>query len=219
MADDTATAEAPDDPKPPTDRRTAEARGKPADEASSSRPSRSPTSARARSTSRSPSTATRSTSGSTRSSTSCSRTRRPPSPASGPARPRASTSSSKFKPAVAEEVKPRGPDGQPASSSPRTKHLPAQPARTRPEAIELPEDGPFVYEFDVEVRPEFDLPDYKGLKLRRPIHKFTDADIEAETAPLPGAVRPARPQGRRTPSVEPTTSSSPTWSPSTTARN
>ena len=36
--------------------------------------------------------------------------------------------------------------------------------------IEIPEEGPFVYEFDIEVRPEFDLPDYKGLKLKRPMH-------------------------------------------------
>src|SRR5207248_2772191 len=37
-----------------------------------------------------------------------------------------------------------------------------------------------VYEFDVEVRPQFDLPNYKGLKIRRPIKSFTDADVELE---------------------------------------
>jgi trigger factor len=49
-----------------------------------------------------------------------------------------------------------------------------------PGKIEIPKDGPLVYEFNVEVRPEFDLPDYKGLNLRRPIKKFTDADVEQE---------------------------------------
>lgn len=49
-----------------------------------------------------------------------------------------------------------------------------------PLKIEIPKEGPLVYEFDVEVRPEFDLPDYKGLKLRRPVRTFTDADVEAE---------------------------------------
>jgi trigger factor len=49
-----------------------------------------------------------------------------------------------------------------------------------PNALELPDKGPMVYEFDVEVRPEFDLPNYKGLKLRRPIHTFSDAEVEAE---------------------------------------
>src|SRR5262249_33157679 len=31
-----------------------------------------------------------------------------------------------------------------------------------------------------EVRPEFDLPNYKGLKLRRPVRTFTDQDVELE---------------------------------------
>jgi trigger factor len=57
---------------------------------------------------------------------------------------------------------------------------PLSPPDLNPNAIKLPEEGPFVYEFEIEVRPEFDLPDYKGLKLRRPTHTFTDAEIEAE---------------------------------------
>jgi trigger factor len=49
-----------------------------------------------------------------------------------------------------------------------------------PMKIELPKEGPLIYEFEVEVRPEFDLPNYKGLKIRRPIHTFTPDDVEAE---------------------------------------
>jgi trigger factor len=49
-----------------------------------------------------------------------------------------------------------------------------------PAKIELPKQGPLIYEFDVEVRPEFDLPNYKGLKLRRPVRTFTDADVAEE---------------------------------------
>jgi trigger factor len=38
-----------------------------------------------------------------------------------------------------------------------------------------------VYEFEVEVRPEFPLPVYRGLRLRRPVKTYTDADVsEAE---------------------------------------
>ena len=37
-----------------------------------------------------------------------------------------------------------------------------------PSALEIPEEGDFEYEFDVEVRPHFDLPDYAGLKIERP---------------------------------------------------
>lgn len=47
------------------------------------------------------------------------------------------------------------------------------------DSIELPEEGDFEYEFDVEVRPEFDLPEYKGLKIDRPVREISDADVEA----------------------------------------
>ncbi|MSR59041.1 MAG: trigger factor [Planctomycetaceae bacterium] len=46
------------------------------------------------------------------------------------------------------------------------------------EGLELPDVGDFTYEFDVEVRPEFDLPNYAGLKVNRPDRKITDDDVE-----------------------------------------
>src|SRR5262245_19585919 len=46
--------------------------------------------------------------------------------------------------------------------------------------LDIPKEGPVVYEFTVEVRPTFDLPNYKGLKLKRPVTTFTDADVETE---------------------------------------
>jgi trigger factor len=49
-----------------------------------------------------------------------------------------------------------------------------------PTKIEIPKDGPLVYEFEVEVRPQFDLPNYKGLKLKRPVKKFSDEDVARE---------------------------------------
>src|SRR5262245_16682684 len=66
-----------------------------------------------------------------------------------------------------------------------------------PYQIELPKEGPLVYEFEVEVRPEFDLPNYKGLKLRRPVQQFTDEDVVREKRRLlspHGQVVP-KPQG------------------------
>src|SRR6202042_2202466 len=53
-----------------------------------------------------------------------------------------------------------------------------------PRQIGIPESGPFFYEFDVEVRPEFDLPPHKGLKLQRPVKIFTQRDIDKETRRL-----------------------------------
>ena len=133
------------------------------------------------------------------------------SPASAPARRRARSSSSSIKPSVAEEVKPRGADGEPRATRRGAGHRPAQPAGPRPgRPSSIPEDGPFVYEFEVEVRPEFDLPDYKGLKLRRPVHTFTDADVEAEKQRLLEPYGQVVPKEGNAGQVEPTTSSSAT---------
>src|SRR5262245_37521070 len=49
-----------------------------------------------------------------------------------------------------------------------------------PSKIVLPDKDSMVYEFDVEVRPQFDLPNYKGLKLKKPVKKFTDDDVGRE---------------------------------------
>lgn len=48
------------------------------------------------------------------------------------------------------------------------------------ESLVLPEEGDFEYEFDVEVRPEFELPNYSGLKIKRPVREITEADIESQ---------------------------------------
>jgi trigger factor len=48
------------------------------------------------------------------------------------------------------------------------------------DAIEVPDEGPMVFEFDIEVRPEFDLPQWRGLKVERPMREFTDKDIDDE---------------------------------------
>ncbi len=57
---------------------------------------------------------------------------------------------------------------------------PISPPNLNPGKIEIPDKGPFVYEFEVEVRPQFELPDYKGLKLKKPVKTFADADVEQE---------------------------------------
>ena len=57
---------------------------------------------------------------------------------------------------------------------------PLAPPDLDPFGVALPKEGPFVYEFEVEVRPEFDLPNYKGLKLRRPIKDFGPDDVAEE---------------------------------------
>lgn len=49
-----------------------------------------------------------------------------------------------------------------------------------PTAIAVPDDGPLVFEFDLEVRPEFDIPNWKGLSIERPVRDFSDADVETQ---------------------------------------
>lgn len=48
------------------------------------------------------------------------------------------------------------------------------------ESVELPDEGPIVFEMDVEVRPEFALPSYKDLTVNRPVKTFTEADVDAQ---------------------------------------
>jgi len=48
------------------------------------------------------------------------------------------------------------------------------------DAIEVPNDGPMIFEFDLEVRPEFALPEWKGLKLERPHRAITGEDVDRE---------------------------------------
>ncbi|MBX7167138.1 MAG: trigger factor [Pirellulales bacterium] len=47
-----------------------------------------------------------------------------------------------------------------------------------PLVIEIPEEGPMTFEFDLEVRPEFTVPNWKGLKIERPVREISDADID-----------------------------------------
>lgn len=47
------------------------------------------------------------------------------------------------------------------------------------DSIEIPEEGDFEYEFDIEVRPSFELPDYKGLEITRPNREVTDEEVDA----------------------------------------
>jgi trigger factor len=52
------------------------------------------------------------------------------------------------------------------------------------EKIELPESGPLKFEFEVEVRPEFELPNLEGIEIHKPKLEVTDAQIDAEIETL-----------------------------------
>jgi len=44
--------------------------------------------------------------------------------------------------------------------------------------IELPDEGELTFSFEVEVAPEFDLPEYKGLAVTRPVVEITDERVQ-----------------------------------------
>jgi len=46
-------------------------------------------------------------------------------------------------------------------------------------AIELPDDGPMKYEIEVEVRPDFPLPAYKALTVKRATRTIGEADVDS----------------------------------------
>lgn len=52
------------------------------------------------------------------------------------------------------------------------------------EQVVIPEEGDLTYEFNIEVRPEFELPQWKGLSLERPEREFTDADVDTHIGNL-----------------------------------
>lgn len=49
-------------------------------------------------------------------------------------------------------------------------------------AIEVPAEGDFIYEFDIEVRPDFETPKWDGLKLERLVCKLSDQEVDRQTA-------------------------------------
>ncbi len=46
------------------------------------------------------------------------------------------------------------------------------------DTIDVPDDGPMTFEFDLEVRPQFDLPAWKGLTIEKPVREFTGKDVD-----------------------------------------
>ncbi len=45
------------------------------------------------------------------------------------------------------------------------------------DSIDIPDEGDLTFEFDIEVRPEFDMPQWKGLSIEKLNHEYTDEEI------------------------------------------
>ena len=46
------------------------------------------------------------------------------------------------------------------------------------DAIDIPDDGPMTFEFNLEVRPQFELPKWKRLSIEKPLREFSAEDID-----------------------------------------
>ncbi|HYO09480.1 MAG TPA: trigger factor [Tepidisphaeraceae bacterium] len=53
-----------------------------------------------------------------------------------------------------------------------------EPQFENPELIQLPEQGALTYSFEVEVQPDFTIPELTGLKVKRPKISVTDANVD-----------------------------------------
>ncbi|MDP7018134.1 MAG: trigger factor, partial [Pirellulaceae bacterium] len=54
------------------------------------------------------------------------------------------------------------------------------------DAIELPAEGEMTFEFNIEVRPEFDLPEWENLDIEQPVHEYTDEEVDGRLDSLLG---------------------------------
>ena len=53
-----------------------------------------------------------------------------------------------------------------------------------PANIELPDDGDLTFEYDVEIKPKFELPSLEGIRIEKPLFEITDERIEQAIADL-----------------------------------
>ena len=108
----------------------------------------------------------------------------------------------RFYESVAEEVKTQVLMASLEQLAEEQSISPLSPPDLNPNAISIPKEGPFIYEFDIEVRPEFDLPSYKGLKLRKPVHAYTAAEVARERKRLLEPYGQLAPKDGNPPTVE-----------------
>ncbi len=53
-----------------------------------------------------------------------------------------------------------------------------------PSVIEVPEDGPMTFEFDLEVRPDFEMPEWRGLNIKQAAIDTSDEAVDKKLAEL-----------------------------------
>jgi len=86
--------------------------------------------------------------------------------------------SSRFKTELSEQIRSKLLADAMTQVSEQQKLSPISEPELDVNAVLVPAEGPMTFEFKIEVRPEFDLPAWKGLAIKRPSRVISDADVE-----------------------------------------
>jgi len=85
---------------------------------------------------------------------------------------------SRFKTELAEQIRSKLLADAMTQVSETEKLSPISEPELDVGAIVLPDDGPMTFEFSIEVRPEFEMPQWKGLSIKRPTREISDKDVD-----------------------------------------
>jgi trigger factor len=86
--------------------------------------------------------------------------------------------SSRFKSELAEQIRSKLVTDALGQVSEGGKLAPISEPDLDLAAVVVPDEGPLTFEFSIEVRPEFELPTWKGLSISRPARAIGSADVE-----------------------------------------
>jgi trigger factor len=86
--------------------------------------------------------------------------------------------SSRFKTELADQIRSKLVTDSMTQVSESGKLAPISEPDLDLGAVVVPDEGPLTFEFSIEVRPDFDLPQWKGLAIKRPARDIGDADVE-----------------------------------------
>ena len=90
--------------------------------------------------------------------------------------------SSRFKSELADQIRSKLLTDAMTQVSENHKLSPISEPDLDVNAVLLPDEGPMTFEFAIEVRPEFELPKWKGLSISRPAREITEADVDEALA-------------------------------------
>ena len=90
--------------------------------------------------------------------------------------------SSRFKSELADQIRSKLLTDAMSQVSEQQKLSPISEPELDVNAVLLPDDGPMTFEFSIEVRPEFEMPNWKGLSISRPAREISAADVDEAIA-------------------------------------